>query len=89
MFTRTLAVELAEYGIRVNSISPGPIFTEGHSSPESIRANKEKLKGRMLTDKNRMGRPDEIANVVLFLASQASSFFIGSDLLADGGWTLT
>jgi len=89
MFTRTLAVELAPYRIRVNSISPGPILTEGSSSPEAIEMNKTRLKGRLLTEGNRQGRPDEIANIVLFLASPASSFFIGSDIVADGGWTIT
>ena len=89
MFTRTLAVELAPYRIRVNSISPGPILTEGSSSPEAIEMNKIRLKGRLLTEGNRQGRPDEIANIVLFLASPASSFFIGSDIVADGGWTIT
>jgi NAD(P)-dependent dehydrogenase (short-subunit alcohol dehydrogenase family) len=89
MLTRTLAVELAPYRIRVNSISPGPILTEGSSSPEAMEMNKHRLKGRLLTDGNRQGSPDDIANAVLFLASLASSFFIGSDLLPDGGWTLT
>jgi NAD(P)-dependent dehydrogenase (short-subunit alcohol dehydrogenase family) len=89
MLTRTLAVELAPYRIRVNSVSPGPILTEGSSSPEAVEMNKHRLKGRLLTEGNRQGRPDEIANAVLFLASPASSFFIGSDLVADGGWTLT
>ncbi len=89
MLTRTLAVELAPYRIRVNSVSPGPILTEGSSSPEAIEMNKHRLKGRLLTEGNRQGRPDEIANIVLFLASPASSFFIGSDIVADGGWTIT
>lgn len=89
MFTRTLAVELAPYKIWVNSVSPGPIQTEGASSPEAIELNKRRLKGRLLTEGNRQGRPDEIANIVLFLASPASSFFTGSDIVADGGWTLT
>lgn len=89
MLTRTLAVELAPYRIRVNSISPGPILTEGSSSPEAMEMNKYRLQGRLLTEGNRQGRPDEIANIVLFLASPASSFFMGSDLVADGGWTLT
>jgi 2-deoxy-D-gluconate 3-dehydrogenase len=89
MLTRTLAAELAPYRIRVNSISPGPILTEGSSSPEAMEMNKYRLQGRLLTEGNRQGRPDEIANIVLFLASPASSFFMGSDLVADGGWTLT
>jgi 2-deoxy-D-gluconate 3-dehydrogenase len=89
MLTRTLAVELAPYRIRVNSVSPGPILTEGTSSPEAMEMNKYRLQGRLLTEGNRQGRPDEIANIVLFLASPASSFIIGSDLVADGGWTLT
>jgi NAD(P)-dependent dehydrogenase (short-subunit alcohol dehydrogenase family) len=89
MLTRTLAAELAPHRIRVNSISPGPILTEGSSSPEAMEMNKVRLKGRLLTEGNRQGTPDEIANAVLFLASPASSFFIGSDLIADGGWTLT
>lgn len=86
MLTRTLAVELAPYKIWVNSISPGPIQTEGCSSPEDIAFNKRRL-NRILM--GRIGRPDEIANVVLFLASRASSFITGSDIVADAGWTLT
>jgi len=87
MLTRTLAVELAPYKIWVNSVSPGPILTEGTSSPEAIELNKRRLHKRLLMD--RVGSPDEIANIVLFLASPASSFFTGSDIVADGGWTLT
>jgi len=86
MLTRTLAVELAPYKIWVNSISPGPIQTEGRSSPEDIAFNKRRL-NRILM--GRIGRPDEIANIVLFLASPASSFITGSDIVADAGWTLT
>ena len=89
MLTRTLAAELAPHKIWVNSVSPGPILTEGSSSPEAVEMNKRRLKGRLLTEGNRQGRPDEIANIVLFLASPASSFFTGSDIIADGGWTLT
>lgn len=87
MLTRTLAVELAPYEIWVNSVSPGPIQTEGTSSPEAVEFNKRRLHNRLPMD--RVGRPDEIANIVLFLASPASSFFTGSDIIADGGWTLT
>ena len=86
MLTRTMAVELAPYNIQVNSVSPGPIQTEGVSSPEAIEFNKRRL-NRLLM--GRVGRPDEIANIVLFLASPASSLITGSDVVADAGWNLT
>jgi len=86
MLTRTLAVELAPYKIWVNSVSPGPIQTEGTSSPEAIELNKRRLHRILM---GRLGRPDEIANIVLFLASRASSLITGSDIVADAGWTLT
>lgn len=62
MLTRTMAVELAPYNIQVNSVSPGPIQTEGVSSPEAIEFNKRRL-NRLLM--GRISRPDEIANIVL------------------------
>jgi len=86
MFTRTLAAELAPHKIWVNSVSPGPIHTEGTSSPEDVAFNQSRV-NRILMQ--RIGRPDEIANIVLFLASPASSFITGSDIVADGGWSLT
>ena len=86
MLTRTLAVELAPHKIWVNSVSPGPIQTEGTSSPESIEFNKRRLQRILM---GRIGRPDEMANIILFLASPASSFITGSDIIADAGWTLT
>jgi len=86
MLTRTLAVELAPYKIWVNSVSPGPIQTEGTSSPEAIELNRRRLHRILM---GRIGGPDEIANIVLFLASRASSLITGSDIVADAGWTLT
>lgn len=86
MLTRTLAVELAPHKIWVNSVSPGPMQTEGTSSPEAIEFNRRRLHRILM---GRIGRPDEIANIVLFLASPASSFITGSDIVADAGWTLT
>jgi len=86
MLTRTLALELAPYKIRVNSISPGIIHTEGVSSPEAVEYNKQRMHRVPM---GRPGRPDEIGNIALFLASPASSYVTGSDIIADAGWTLT
>jgi NAD(P)-dependent dehydrogenase (short-subunit alcohol dehydrogenase family) len=81
--TRQLAMEGREYGIRANSISPGVIETN---------QTREQLKdpewaGYMLgkTLLNRLGRPEEVANVALFLASQESSYVTGIDIVVDGG----
>ena len=86
MLTRNLALELARYNIRVNSISPGMIQTEGVSSPEGIEYNKHRLYRIPL---GRSGEPDEIGNIALFLASPAASYVTGSDIVVDGGFTLT
>ena len=86
MLTRTMAVELAPYNIRVNSVSPGPIHTEGVSSPEAVEFNKSRLHRILM---QRLGRPDEMANIVLFLACRASTYITGSDIVADCGWSLT
>lgn len=86
MLTRNLALELASYNIRVNSVSPGMIQTEGVSSPEGIEYNKHRLYRVPL---GRAGRPEEIGNVVLFLASPAASYMTGSDIIVDAGFTLT
>jgi NAD(P)-dependent dehydrogenase (short-subunit alcohol dehydrogenase family) len=81
--TRQLAMEGREYGIRANSISPGVIETN---------QTREQLKdpewaGYMLgkTLLGRLGRPEEVANVALFLASEESSYVTGVDIVVDGG----
>jgi NAD(P)-dependent dehydrogenase (short-subunit alcohol dehydrogenase family) len=81
--TRQLAMEGREYGIRVNSISPGVIETN---------QTREQLKdaewaGYMLgkTLLGRLGRPEEVANVALFLASNESSYVTGVNIVVDGG----
>jgi NAD(P)-dependent dehydrogenase (short-subunit alcohol dehydrogenase family) len=83
---KVMAVDHAAQGIRVNSLSPGPIETERliwrYGSAEAARAE---LAGRQLV--NRLGHPEEIARAALFLASDASSFMTGADLLVDGGYT--
>ena len=86
-FARTWAVELADRGVRVNTIVPGPIETEGLRGLAPDEAAADDLV-RQLGDAlplGRPGRPEEVANAVLFLASDQSSFVTGSELFADGG----
>lgn len=76
------ANELAERKIRVNMVSPGPTQTEGLDGVVSAEA-KDYLAAS--TALQRLGRADEIANTVLFLASDHASFITGAELLVDGG----
>jgi NAD(P)-dependent dehydrogenase (short-subunit alcohol dehydrogenase family) len=77
------ANELAERKIRVNLISPGPIETPGFEKA-TTEGSKEYFASA--TALKRMGKADEIAKTVLFLASDDASFITGTELLADGGY---
>ncbi len=77
------ANELAGRKIRVNIISPGPIATPGLTSVVPLEVQGF-LAGA--TALQRLGNPDEIANTVLFLASDAASFITGTEIVADGGY---
>lgn len=81
--TRTLAVENAKHGIRVNAVCPGYVVTNilDGLSEEML----EELKS--LHPIGRLGKPEEIAYAVLFLASDEASFVTGANLLVDGGYT--
>jgi NAD(P)-dependent dehydrogenase (short-subunit alcohol dehydrogenase family) len=81
--TRQLAVEGREYGIRANSISPGLI--ESNATREQLKDPEwaSYMLGKTLL--GRLGRPEEVANVALFLASDESSYMTGVDIVVDGG----
>ncbi len=81
--TRTLALEWGGLGIRVNAIAPGPI--EGTEGIARLAAGGIKEKLQKAIPISRLGRIEEIANVALFLASDASSLVHGAVIVADGG----
>jgi NAD(P)-dependent dehydrogenase (short-subunit alcohol dehydrogenase family) len=84
---RTLSGELIARGIRVNAISPGPISTPLYGklgfSEEQLKAVAASIQGQVPAA--RFGNPAEIANAVVFLASDECSFAVGTELLIDGG----
>jgi 3-oxoacyl-[acyl-carrier protein] reductase len=79
--TRSLAQELADDNIRVNAVAPGPVDTDMLN--ETSESTKEKLEQTCFM--KRIGQPKEIANAILFLASDLSSFITGQTLRVDGG----
>ena len=93
-FTKSLAIDLAEYDIRVNSVSPGHIPTEmttfnaGAGLPPAVMA---RLKGAMTAAQSenqplkRVGSPEDVAQAVVFLASDRSAYITGIDIAVDGG----
>lgn len=85
--TRSLAVELAEKGIQVNCVCGGMIDTEtlDHLG-DSITEQKERY--LKLCPKHRLGTPEDLARVVLFLCSPQSEWIVGQTLVADGGYSL-
>lgn len=86
--TKSAAVEYAGRGIRVNSISPG-LFQTAMSDQMIADGQKEALDGMLeQVPVGRLGIPEEIASVVLFLCSDAASMVVGHNLVVDGGLTL-
>ncbi|MEQ8230968.1 MAG: glucose 1-dehydrogenase [Gammaproteobacteria bacterium] len=88
-FTESVALELAEDGIRVNAICPGNVATPIHTgvTDERWKARIEKIREAAVDDQPipRMGEPEEIAEAVAWLASDKSSYVTGHALVVDGG----
>ena len=89
---KSLAEELAPFGILVHTVSPGRIATDRVDHLDQLRADKLGLSKAEVAEQarkniplERYGKPEEFANVVTFLASDASSYMTGSSILVDGG----
>lgn len=84
--TRRLAFDLRKYGTRVNAIAPGTIDTDMMRSGRSTDQIRETyLQRSKNTELDRVGKPEEIAEIALFLVSDSSSFITGQVIVADGG----
>ena len=78
--TRHLAVYWAKDSVRVNCLSPGP-FPSPKANPKIVKRLEQK------SPMKRMGRPSELKGAIIFLASDASSYVTGQNIVVDGGWT--
>jgi NAD(P)-dependent dehydrogenase (short-subunit alcohol dehydrogenase family) len=88
--TRNLALDLASRGIRVNCVCPGTILTR--ASRDHMERTGTTLEQFLAAEGpkhllNRVGTPREVANAILFLASDEASFITGTHLMVDGGYT--
>ena len=82
--SETMAIELAPLGINVNVVAPGAIDTP---MADSSKMSKEELDGLMMAiPLKRMGKAEEVANMVVFLASEDSGYITGATFYVDGGW---
>ncbi len=89
-FSQTLAAELGPKGIRVNAIAPGPIETPLWGTvglpPEALAVVAQQVTGRMIP--GRFGKPVEVAETAVFLASDAAGNIFGQEIVVDGGYTI-
>ena len=85
--TEALAVELAPYNIRVNAVAPGLIETSMIDTVKEDPKGMEAMLARV--PMHRVGKPEEVSELVLFLVSDKSSYMTGSVVVIDGGWLAT
>jgi 2-dehydro-3-deoxy-D-gluconate 5-dehydrogenase len=87
-FTKNIALELAKHNITVNAVAPGGVKTPGTTGGKPVNPTDYSEPAKMDAPMPRMGFPDEIGKVVLFLASDMSSYMTGSQIVVDGGYLL-
>jgi glucose 1-dehydrogenase len=87
MLTKTVAVELADKGIRVNGIAPGAIATD--MNKDILEDEQKRKEEEKRIPMHRIGQPEEIAKVAVFLASDVASYMTGTTVYVDGGLTLS
>lgn len=85
MLTKSLAIEWVKKGVRVNCISPGYIGTDLTLNSESLKPLIEQWNA--MAPMGRLGRPEELQSIVVYLAGDTSSFTTGSDIIVDGAFT--
>lgn len=86
--TQSIALELGEHGVRVNAVSPGPVvtnFLKNSGIPETTFTWKDFESGTLL---KRIGEPEEIADLIMFLASDKAKSITGSNYISDNGYLL-
>jgi glucose 1-dehydrogenase len=87
MLTKTIALELADKGIRVNGIAPGAIATD--MNKDMLEDQQKRSEEEQKIPMHRIGKPEEIAKVALFLASENARYITGTTIYVDGGLSLT
>jgi NAD(P)-dependent dehydrogenase (short-subunit alcohol dehydrogenase family) len=85
MLTKSLAVEWAKKNVRVNSISPGYIATDLINNDPNLKPLIEKWNA--MAPLGRLGHPEELKSIVVYLAGDTSTFTTGSDIVVDGAFT--
>ena len=87
--TRYVASFWGPHNVRANAVLPGPFSNTEDLGPNSVRDSEFAQRLVSRTSLRRLGRPDDLAGAVLYLASDASGFMTGQTLVVDGGWTVT